>query len=143
MLMGWTGDDARLESPAFPGVSSRIHAVVDLYGVPDIRLPLSKGTRACGEGWIGGKMAEQPALFELLSPISHITNDSAPVLILHGTADTTVPISQTEALVKVLEARRARYQYKVVPDAPHTFLISSTPGDCRELIVNSFRENLR
>lgn len=143
MLMGWTGDDPRLEPNAFPGVSTRIHAVVDLYGVPDIRLPLSKGTRACGEGWIGGKAADQAPLFELLSPISHLTNDSAPVLILHGTADTTVPIAQTEALVKALEAKRARYQYKVVSDAPHTFLISSKYGDFRELIVNFFRENLR
>lgn len=143
MLMGWTGDEPRLDPPAFPGVSTRIHAIVDLYGVPDVRLPLSKGTRGCGEGWTGLKMSEHPALFELLSPITHVTNDGAPVLILHGTLDTTVPIGQTEALVKVLEARKARYQYKVVPDAPHTFLISSKYGDFREMIVNFFREHLR
>lgn len=147
MLMAWTGDDAKLDalldSSLYPGVSTKISAVVNLYGVPDIRKPLSKSTSACGEGWIGKKAKDEPALFELLSPISHVTKDGAPVFILHGTKDTTVPIAQTEALIAVLKERGARYQYKVVDGAPHTFYINSASGDFREEIVQFFRENLK
>ncbi|MBL8993735.1 MAG: alpha/beta hydrolase, partial [Spirochaetia bacterium] len=117
MLMGWSGDDARLDPPLFPGVSTKVKAVVDLYGVPDLRQPLSKGTRGCGEPWIGKKVAEAPEMFELLSPVSRVEKSGAPVFILHGTKDTTVPISYSETLVKILKEKDAVFQYKVVEDA--------------------------
>lgn len=142
MLLAWTGDDPRLDPPAYPGVSTKIQAVVDLYGVPDVRLPLSKSTRGCGEGWTGLKAETSGDLFALLSPVTHVRSDGAPVFILHGTADTTVPLAQTEALVKVLEANKARYKLKVVEGAPHTFLIDGPKGDFRGEIVKFFLENL-
>lgn len=142
MLMAWTGDDPRLESPTFPGVSSKVQAVVDLYGVPDVRLPLSKGTKGCGEGWTGLSAEKEPALFALLSPITHVRGTGAPVFILHGTADTTVPLSQSETLIAALKAAKARHQVRIVPDAPHTFLIEGPKGDFRAEIIQFFKDNL-
>jgi len=143
MLMGWSGDDARLDPPLFPGVSTKIKAVVDLYGVPDLRQPLSKGRSGCGEAWIGKKVAEAPEMFDLLSPVSRVEKNGAPVFILHGTKDATVPISYSETLVKILKEKEAVFKYKVVDDAPHTFLIDSQYGDFRKEIVDFFRTYLK
>lgn len=143
MLMAWSGDDPRLDPPLYPGVSTRIKAVVDLYGVPDLRQPLSKGTRGCGEPWIGMKVAEAPELFSLLSPVSRVEKKGAPVFILHGTKDTTVPISYSETLVKILKENGAVFKYRVVDEAPHTFLIDSHFGDFRKEIVDFFKTYLK
>ncbi|MEK6796646.1 MAG: alpha/beta hydrolase [Spirochaetota bacterium] len=143
MLMALTGDDERLDPPLYPGTSTKIAAAVNLYGVPDIRKPLSKSTRGCGEGWIGKRAEDETSLFELLSPITHVKKDSAPVFTLHGTKDVTVPIAYSEELIAVMKARGAPYQYTVVNDAPHTFYINSKSGDFREVIVEFFRKYLR
>lgn len=143
MLMAWSGDDARLDPPLFPGVSTKVKAVVDLYGVPDLRQPLSKGKSGCGEPWIGKKVAEAPELFDLLSPVSRVEKNGVPVFILHGTKDTTVPIHYSETLVKVLKEKGAVYQYKIVDEAPHTFLIDSQYGDFRKEIVDFFKTYLK
>jgi endo-1,4-beta-xylanase len=56
--------------------SSRVQAVVDLAG------PMDKGTG---------------------NPVAAVTKDSAPTLILHGTADTKVPTSDSQRLVSALK----------------------------------------
>ena len=34
-----------------------------------------------------------------ISPITHVTKDSAPTLIIHGDADKLVPIQQAEVII--------------------------------------------
>ncbi len=103
--------------------------------------PKSLLALSLGLGLLSG--AAEPDLYDLLSPIKRIQSDGAPVLILHGTKDTTVPIGYMETLVKALKEKNARHTYHVVEEAPHTFYIDSKFGDFREMIVNFFRENLR
>ena len=43
------------------------------------------------------------------------------VLILHGTADSTVDIAQSDAMGNALRAAQTPYEYIVVDGAPHTF----------------------
>jgi dipeptidyl aminopeptidase/acylaminoacyl peptidase len=38
-----------------------------------------------------------------ISPVSHVTPDDPPTLILHGDADTLVPIQQAEVMIAALE----------------------------------------
>jgi acetyl esterase/lipase len=44
-----------------------------------------------------------------------------PVLLLHGTADATVDIAQSDAMAKALRTAMVPYEYIVVEGAPHTF----------------------
>ncbi len=143
MLMAWTGDEPKLDPPLYPGISTKIDAVVDLYGVPDMRLGLSGSKSPSGKGWIGKTPDEEPVLYDLLSPVKLVKKEGAPVYILHGTKDTTVPIEQSEALVKALKEVGANYTYEIVKDAPHTFLIDSKYGDYREKIIEFFKKYLK
>ena len=43
------------------------------------------------------------------------------MLILHGTADTTVDIAQSDDMAKALRAAKTPFEYIAVEGAPHTF----------------------
>lgn len=89
-------DDPELEGTGGnQGVSSRVQAVVDLYG------PVQLRGRKTGSvvKFMGGKSsAEAPELYAKASPITHLTKDAPPTLILHGTVDELVSISQSDML---------------------------------------------
>jgi acetyl esterase/lipase len=90
--------------------SAKVSAVIDFYGVVNF----SKH----GKGDVPGvpSAAQQAYLPELQCD----AQDPA-VLILHGTADTTVDIAQSDAMAKALRAAQTPYEYIVVDGAPHTF----------------------
>ncbi|MEA3400894.1 MAG: alpha/beta hydrolase [Armatimonadota bacterium] len=46
---------------------------------------------------------EAPARFAQASPVTHISPDDPPVLVMHGTEDRTVPYSQAQILAQRLE----------------------------------------
>jgi carboxymethylenebutenolidase len=48
-------------------------------------------------------------------------NGMAPVLILHGAADTIVPVAEGEKIAALLESRELPYEIKVYPNAGHGF----------------------
>jgi acetyl esterase/lipase len=90
--------------------SAKVSAVIDFYGVVNF----SKH----GKGDVPGvpSAGQQAYLPELQCD----AQDPA-VLILHGTADTTVDIAQSDAMAKALRAAQTPYEYIVVDGAPHTF----------------------
>jgi acetyl esterase/lipase/enterochelin esterase-like enzyme len=76
-LLGTTGAVKDLEGDLGNlDQSSRVQAVVDLAG------PVTTGG---------------------LNPVTYVTKDAAPTLILHGTADTTVSTQESQALVSALK----------------------------------------
>lgn len=90
--------------------SAKVSAVIDMYGVVNF----SKH----GKGDVQGvASAEQKAY---LPELQCDAQDPA-VLILHGTADTTVDIAQSDDMAKALRSAKVPYEYIVVKGAPHTF----------------------
>ena len=55
---------------------------------------------------LGGTVRETPELARVASPVSHVSADAAPFLIVHGTRDNLVPVTQAEALAAALEKAR-------------------------------------
>lgn len=49
------------------------------------------------------------------------TNTSAPVLILHGTDDSTVPVAKAIELDSILTAAQSRHEFRQYPGAEHRF----------------------
>ena len=43
-----------------------------------------------------------------ISPVSHVSADDAPTLLIHGDADTLVPIQQSQTLVEKLQGPGSR-----------------------------------
>ena len=90
--------------------SAKVSAVIDMYGV------VSFAKRGKGEV-PGTSPAEQAAYL----PESQCDAQDPAVLILHGTADTTVDIAQSDDMAKALRSAKTPYEYIVVEGAPHTF----------------------
>jgi acetyl esterase/lipase len=88
-----------------PEFSSRVQAVCDFCGPTDlIRLAGdSAGANSPVTKLLGGAPKEKKSLAELANPITHITKDAPPFLIVHGDKDTLVPLSQSEMLHDALK----------------------------------------
>jgi acetyl esterase/lipase len=106
-------------------ISSRVQAVVDLYGPTDLTtdFAISQGVVVSFLG--GKKFADDPEPYRLASPITHVTNDDPPTLILHGSIDSVVPISQAELLAEKLKATGVECEYDRVEGWPHTMDLAS------------------
>jgi acetyl esterase/lipase len=59
------------------------------------------------------------AITREISPISHISADDAPTLLIHGDADTLVPIQQSEVMVAKLKEAGVEAKLVVKPKAGH------------------------
>ena len=55
------------------------------------------------------------------SPITYVSKDSPPFLIMHGDKDTTVPLGQSELLRDALQGVGVEAHLEVIPDAGHAF----------------------
>lgn len=106
-LLGTSGGVEELEGDCgSPGQSSRVSCVVDFCGPSDftriLRLPGGAAPEAV-TALLGGPLEQKRAEAIAASPVTHATRDDPPFLIVHGTQDTTVPISQAEVLYQRLK----------------------------------------
>jgi len=90
--------------------SAKVSGVIDMYGV----VSFAKH----GKGDVPGVSAEAQQAY---LPTYQADMRDPPVLILHGTADTTVAISESDELAAALVIAKLRFDYIRVTDAPHTF----------------------
>jgi len=93
--------------------------VVDLYGPTDLTDEAAK-TRGEVIRFLGGKkFDEAPDTYRLASPITHVSKDDPPTLILHGSIDSTVSIHQAELLVERLKETGVEFEFDSVKGWPH------------------------
>jgi acetyl esterase/lipase len=91
-------------------ISAKVSGVIDMYGVVNFAKH--------GKGEVPGVSAEAQQAY---LPTYQADMRDPPVLILHGTADTTVDISESDELAAALVVAKLRFDYIRVTDAPHTF----------------------
>jgi acetyl esterase/lipase len=107
--LGSSGDVKEVEgdlgtpSLAAGGVSSRVACVVDFCGPSDFAAFGLDAPRMNEPGQpvyklLGGPAKEKADAAKQASPITFVSKDDPPFLIVHGTADRTVPIKQAELL---------------------------------------------
>ena len=75
-------------------------------------------------------------LVAMANPITYVSKNAPPFLIIHGNADNTVPFNQSELLVAALKQVGADVTLEVVKGGGHGF----NPEQTQRLtpIVNSF-----
>jgi acetyl esterase/lipase len=95
-LLGTSGDVKELEGNlGTAGVSSRVACVVDFCGPSDFpEFQITSGAEGPVSKLLGGLPKDQPAAAKEASPITYVTKDDPPFLIVHGTDDKTVPYDQ-------------------------------------------------
>jgi acetyl esterase/lipase len=86
---------------------------------------------------------EAPELYTAASPTTYARADSPPLLILHGTADKTVDVSQSEKFAAALKAVGAPYEMEIIPDAPHSFSLELKDRDLRPVVLGFFDKYLK
>jgi acetyl esterase/lipase len=145
-LLGLTDPSHGLEGQGgYPKQSSRVQAVVDLFGPADIRL----GTDADPilESVFGTSDTSAPIL-EIASPVVYASADDPPFLILHGTEDPVVPPEQSQALYEALTAAGVPVTLVLVENAGHGFAsvngaIDPSREEITQLIVEFFDSELK
>ena len=116
--------------------SCEVQCGVDMYGIADMR------------EWHDSVMfsktnEEAPELYRLASPTTYVRADSPPMLLLHGTADKAVDVSQSEKFAEVLKAAGATYELEIIPDAPHSFGLEPKERDLRPVVLGFFARYLK
>lgn len=84
-------------------------AVVNWFGITDIAaveafLAENRPEANYAATWIGDK-ARIAEISRRYSPLAHISSTAPPIITIHGTADTTVPYAQAQALHSALTTR--------------------------------------
>ncbi len=125
MLGVWPVDEA-----------SRVGAVIDFYGPTDLRALHDRRTTAEAAIDLLLGSAPAPALYKSASPISHVSKDSAPVLIVHGLDDALVPLDQSQALADALERVAVSHRLIGVGGARHGFGVRGETHDLIPEIVS-------
>jgi len=116
--------------------SCRVSCGVDLYGIAD--LPTYHDATMLGKTF-----AEAPELYRVASPVTYVRSNSPPMLIIHGTADTTVNVKQSELFAEVLKKAGAEYELIIIPGASHTFDLQPKQRDLRPVVLDFFDKNLK
>jgi acetyl esterase/lipase len=71
---------------------------------------------------VKGRYHRHPEVFRAASPIAQIRPDAPPFLVVHGTADSVIPVGQAREFVERLRATsRACVGYLELPGASHGF----------------------
>jgi acetyl esterase/lipase len=105
-MVGLTADDGLLQR-GVEGADTSVAACVGLYGY---------------YGRLGGPLDERS------SPLDHLRPDAPPMLLLHGTNDTCVPVTGARALAEGLRAvSRRPVVLAELPGGQHNFDLFASP----------------
>ncbi len=125
LLLGTTADNGDASaSDKVLATSDRVAAVVAYFPPVDIR-PINRDPAKVGEFDFLAKqfpaLVFDPTRAEAVSPVAHVTPDDAPTLLVHGTSDFIVPISNSERILTEFKKQGVPSQLVVIPDAGHGF----------------------
>lgn len=123
-LAALTADDESLQ-PGFEDADTTVQAAAPYYGVYDLTdvEKMNELMLPFLEHFVmKTRYADDPALFESASPISHVHSDAPPFFVLHGENDSVIPSAQARAFCAALrEAGAPTVCYAELANAHHAF----------------------
>lgn len=144
-LLG-TSPDSEFSGDCTDEISARVQAVVDMFGPADFsQFTFNKSSKALQ---VFGASDVADPVFTEASPVTWVSADDPPFLILHGDQDTVVPLSQSQSMYDHLQAAGVPVELVVVKNAGHGFnptegRIDPSRSDISEMIASFFDRWLR
>ncbi len=127
-MLGTAGHERSFEVGAHLEYSSRVQAVLDFFGPTDFlqmdahRLPegMVHDTPDSPESQlVGGPIQQRPAEVARANPVTYVTSEAPPFLIVHGDRDPLVPYHQSTLLVAALQAAGVPVTFYTVAGGGH------------------------
>ena len=143
-MLGVTGSVKELEGTGGNlDQSSRVQCVVDWFGPSDLlTMAGSHDTPGSPESrLISGAVQENKEKARNASPVTYVSKDSAPFLIMHGDQDNVVPPGQSEELAAALKKAGVEVTLQIVPGNGHGGPGFGSPKN-RKLIEDFFAKHL-
>jgi len=127
--------------------SSRVQAVVDMYGPTDLTV-LFEGANPRLMEQVFGTSDRNSETLQKASPVNWVSSDDPPFLILHGERDPLVPISQSQIFYEKLRAAGVPATFVIVKNAGHGFAplggpISPSRQELTKMIGDFFDQYLK
>lgn len=140
MMIGYSSDETEFNGEcACDSLSSRVQAVVNLYGPSDLTTEYALSRREVTD-FIEPSYDEAPEMYRKASPIFFITPDDPPTLIFQGTIDELVPVRQADMLKKKLDEVGVPGEYHRLKGWPHTMDIAEPVHRYCKYHMNAFFE---
>jgi len=138
-LLAGYADEQAFAAPCDAEVSSRVQAVVDLYGPVDLTTEWAR-THNLTTSFFGMSYEDAPERYRQASPLHWLTSDDPPTLIFQGTIDELVPVSQSDTLHAALDRAGVFNEYHRLKGWPHTMDLSKKVNDyCQYYMERFFR----
>lgn len=141
-----TGDKKEYDKGWYTEFSSRVQAAcpwylpADISAMPEVD---NRDMQAAPESLLIGMNAALHREEALKAcPVTYVTKDAPPFLLLHGTCDRTVPFSQSEAMYEALQSKGADVRLVAIEGADHADL-QFFQREVWDMIAEFFRDKLR
>jgi acetyl esterase/lipase len=124
--------------------SSRVQAVCDWFGPSDVKALAATNPAAYSAmaKALGTTLEEQKERMLLASPVTYVSPNAAPFLIMHGDKDMRVPVSQSQLLADALKKAGVEVTLKIIPGAGHGGPAFQT-DEMHQLIQEFFDKHLK
>jgi len=135
----WKSKNAAKDSVSLVEELPRIKAVVDIYGPVDLTTNYARN-HPLVTNFLGHSFSEAPELFREASPMRYTDKNDPATLILHGTSDNLVPLSQSISLKARLDSLGVPCVYRPVPGWPHAMDVDQRVNDYCQREISRFLE---
>lgn len=137
-LLGTAGGVKELEGAlGNPDQSSRVQAVCDWFGPADLfRMAEQSGSESMMDHnapyssesqLIGGPIAQNKEKADRASPITYVSKDAPPFMIMHGDKDPLAPVKQSETLHDALKKAGVDSTLVILPGMGQGLKVSEDP----------------
>ncbi len=158
-MLGTTNGFTEFDKGSYLDQNSNVQAVIDLYGLSDLTTvgedfseeikeahkspAIPEAMLVNGIPWQGGgSILSDLGKANKANPITYISKDTPPFLLMHGNADFVVSPSQTEKLHKALIDKNINSTRYIVEGADHAGVMWYQP-EIIEKIIDFLNENLK
>ena len=90
-----------------------------------------------------GTLEEDREFFQEISPIHHVDQIQAPLMVIHGKNDPRVPVGEAEQIVRELQARNRPVEYLLFDDEGHGIVKLKNRLQLYPQVVNFLNSHLQ